>query len=344
MMVLVTLVAVSPSRCEGTGLSRKLLKAIEKGDAPAVASLIHQGVSLEAADKWGRTPLHKAVDSLQVVEVLLDAGARVDLQDSLGYSPLMLAARNGGRDVVARLLEAGANPNLSVDTRQIPSELKVGYSFASTWPVEGQMNGMTALLFGVIEGHVGVVQQLLQHGARLDARRKLKDGWYYSMNRGLVGPPEGSSNRLLRSYLGDDALLLAILTRNRDMVSVLLAAGAAPHSAVVIEMPVLNGMPTFQVVTHLPQVSVGTFEPPGDYRKPGAYSKGTKTVFLSSFTLAVALDDEEIVADFLAGGADPNRAPASGECALVLAKRTGSATLVDLLEKHGADEAKCTHS
>ena len=62
-----------------------------------------------AAD--GTTALYWAArgDHLPIVRLLLRAGARVDAADRYGITPLALAAINGSAPVVSALLEAGAN-------------------------------------------------------------------------------------------------------------------------------------------------------------------------------------------------------------------------------------------
>ncbi len=61
-------------------------------------------------DEFGRTPLHYAArdGDLAAVNELL-ASEDVDLADSGGWTPLHFAADAGAADVVARLLDAGAD-------------------------------------------------------------------------------------------------------------------------------------------------------------------------------------------------------------------------------------------
>jgi len=46
-----------------------------------------------------------------MVDLLLDRGARVDRSTAQDNTPLMLAAARGHREMVARLLRAGADPD-----------------------------------------------------------------------------------------------------------------------------------------------------------------------------------------------------------------------------------------
>ena len=90
-----------------------------------VTSLLMRGAQPFASDADGATPLHAAVgygssemregrsvrradDSEKIVQVLLEQRAPVDLQDSSGDTPLIIAARNGRSEIVRQLLLAGA--------------------------------------------------------------------------------------------------------------------------------------------------------------------------------------------------------------------------------------------
>ncbi len=48
---------------------------------------------------------------IDIVQLLLDAGAKIDQRESEGYTPLIIAAMNNRPDIVELLLKAGADPS-----------------------------------------------------------------------------------------------------------------------------------------------------------------------------------------------------------------------------------------
>jgi ankyrin repeat protein len=57
--------------------------------------------------------LSEAAESghIEVVKLLLDAGAHVDARKTFGITPLLAAVRNGHSEVVSLLLDQGADPS-----------------------------------------------------------------------------------------------------------------------------------------------------------------------------------------------------------------------------------------
>lgn len=89
--------------------------AADKGNAEIVALLIAFGANVNRVSS-GRLycpPLCDAAESghLDVVQVLLNAGAWVDGDDRTSITPLMLASRDGHDAVVKLLLDSGADVN-----------------------------------------------------------------------------------------------------------------------------------------------------------------------------------------------------------------------------------------
>lgn len=90
-----------------------LMHATKEGRPDTVSMLLEAGASVHIGDRWSRTPLHIAAGaSPAIVRLLIKAGADIDKRNSGGVTPLMLAAGNGRRDIVNLLLQAGARLNL----------------------------------------------------------------------------------------------------------------------------------------------------------------------------------------------------------------------------------------
>ena len=73
----------------------------------------------------GRTALHWAatVNNCEVICALLVNGANKDMQDQRDMTPLFLAAREGCRDAVKILLNAGADRDIPDDKGRLPREI-----------------------------------------------------------------------------------------------------------------------------------------------------------------------------------------------------------------------------
>ncbi|OQR87402.1 hypothetical protein ACHHYP_08891 [Achlya hypogyna] len=146
-------------------IAQKLVEAVAAGTG--VRDLLAQGVSPNAVNKDGHAPLHVVCaasvstnnfrrlsqrmagqESVDIIKLLLDAGANVNRLQKDGSTPLVLAARHGHDDAVALLLEAGADFSC-VDS-----------------------DGNTALHCAVSYGHEGVVRQLINAGASLQQQNK----------------------------------------------------------------------------------------------------------------------------------------------------------------------------
>jgi ankyrin repeat protein len=91
-----------------------LLQSAEVGNLTEVRDIIDAGVSPNARDTAGMTPLMMAAihNHGPVVELLLTRGAQVNAQTRTGWTALICAAWNGHPNIVRRLLESGADPAL----------------------------------------------------------------------------------------------------------------------------------------------------------------------------------------------------------------------------------------
>jgi ankyrin repeat protein len=104
----------SPNDVEENGRTG-LHIAATNGNIQIVAILIKAGAKVDQRDNIGETPLDNAAEHnhAEILKLLLDVGAAIDSQDRNGMTPLMLAARAGQIEIVRTLLARGANPNKS---------------------------------------------------------------------------------------------------------------------------------------------------------------------------------------------------------------------------------------
>jgi|GEM_PF-5549306 len=92
-------------------------EALRSGDPRTVENaLLEEGVEgINAKDAEGMTPLHFAVDNnnVNVAEVLLNYGAKIDAKDSLAqWTALHFAANNNNVEMVEMLLRYNADATI----------------------------------------------------------------------------------------------------------------------------------------------------------------------------------------------------------------------------------------
>ena len=133
----------SPPAHRGFSAAVALVQSAEAGNLTEVLDIIDAGVSPNARDTAGMTPLMMAVihDHGPVAELLLTRGADVNAADVSGVTALMLAANNGRAVLLQRLLARGANVNAQTRT------------------------GWTALIYAAWKGHPSIVRRLIEFGA-----------------------------------------------------------------------------------------------------------------------------------------------------------------------------------
>lgn len=89
-----------------------IVDSAKSGDAETLRTLLRNGGDADEVQADGRSALHFAADegNLELVRMLIHAGANVDVGTRIGaYTPLHMASRNGHAEVMRALLAAGAN-------------------------------------------------------------------------------------------------------------------------------------------------------------------------------------------------------------------------------------------
>lgn len=90
-----------------------LMYAAKGGNVDALSMLLQAGALPDINDRLGRTPLHLASAApAEISSSLIQAGTNVNSRNAGGVTALMLAAGGGRRDIVELLLAAGARMDL----------------------------------------------------------------------------------------------------------------------------------------------------------------------------------------------------------------------------------------
>ncbi len=115
----------SPMKQDNAG-GTVLHHAIEKGHLEVLEAFLQHGIdvysAIEISDNAGRTPLFEAVDNHidpKIISILVKKksqggfGAKVNVVNYNGQTPLYAVAREGDLESLKVLLEAGAQPDLN---------------------------------------------------------------------------------------------------------------------------------------------------------------------------------------------------------------------------------------
>ncbi len=204
---------------------------------PLVQQLLQAGANPRAANRNGVTPLSLAAGNGNpaMVKVLLKAGARVDASLPEGQTILMSAARTGNAEVVKLLIAAGADVN-----------------------ARERLAGETPLIWAAAEDHADVVHVPARAGADVNARsspqrfprERFGDGivalqtvlpkgnWtplMYAARQSAIHAVEAladaGANLDAADPEGTTALIVAINNAHFDVAERLLEKGAAPNVA-----------------------------------------------------------------------------------------------------------------
>lgn len=164
------------------------------------------------------TLLHIAaeVGNLEMVRLLILAGAQLDVSDRNGWAPLHCAARNGHEEVITALFSAGADCNITTLDRNTP----LHYFVRSADPTHKYYYPVLAMLIKHSSGLVNLTNRLgetVLHFAAIGnknvAAKQLLD----------AGANPGFANKY-----GESPLHLAARNGNTELVELFLEHGASP--------------------------------------------------------------------------------------------------------------------
>ncbi|XP_030069008.1 caskin-1 [Microcaecilia unicolor] len=193
---------------------QKLLQRPKAGKAKLLGSTKRVNVNFQDID--GFSALHHAAlnGNTELISLLLDAQAAVDIKDNKGMRPLHYAAWQGKKEPMKMLLKSGSAVNIQSEEGQIPLHLasQHGHFDVSEMLLQHQSNpcimdisGKTPLDLACEFGRVGVVQLLLNS----------------NMCVALLEPKPGDST----DPNGTSPLHLAAKNGHIDIIRLLLQAG-----------------------------------------------------------------------------------------------------------------------
>ncbi|XP_067912624.1 caskin-1 isoform X5 [Heterodontus francisci] len=227
------------------GKDQELLQAVKTEDVPAVQKLLQrpkQGkakllgsakrVNVNFQDLDGFSALHHAAlnGNTELISLLIEAQATVDIKDNKAMRPLHYAAWQGKAEPMKMLLKAGSSLNSQSDEGQIPLHLAAqhGHYEVSEMLLQHQSNpcivdiaGKTPLDLACEFGRVGVVQLLLSSNmcaALLEAKP------------GDITDPNGTSPLHLAAKNGHIDIIRLLLQAGID-INRQTKAGTALHEA-----------------------------------------------------------------------------------------------------------------
>ncbi len=220
--------------CFSTGCNDKEAKpsapdsiwaAAMNGDEKRMNELLRQGADInQKHPKSMETPLHFAVaysKNHDFIRFLLKSGAKTDLLESHGYSPLFFAIHVKDPIAAEILLQNGAKTD-----------------------IQGKKNGLSPLHFAVADGQIEIVKLLISHGANINLK---------AINGGLspLHLAISNKNQILVKYLiengadleqreeysGYTPVQFAARKGFADMVALLIELGAKPETQAIKDFP-----------------------------------------------------------------------------------------------------------
>ncbi len=326
-------------------VAAEIHEAVTDQNAAAIGRMLTRDPSLAVApDAMGNTPLHLAaqVGSVDILRLLLDVGAPVDVGDRDNSTALDVAAQCGQMDAVRLLVEAGA------DARHRDNNGMTALHFASyeghddaalyllehgADPAAATNRGSVALHGAALRGSTPTVAVLLEHGVPANARNA---GGFTPLLSGTAGQADAELVRLLlehgawvddRDLEGTTALHNAAWRGNLDVVRYLIEQGASIDA-------LMNGGGNTALHN---AASTGNIEVVRALLDAGSQADCRTTWGATPLQWAARQGGEDVVQLLLERGADPRSVSNDGMTAFLAAIDSGHLPAARLLVDAGAD-------
>ncbi|MBI5249104.1 MAG: ankyrin repeat domain-containing protein [Desulfomonile tiedjei] len=342
---------------DSEALKQDLFDFCRRREVDEVRRLLTSGFDVDVTLPDGTTPLMVAaqVGSEDLVELLLQFGAKLNASDNLGATALTWASRNGHRGTIRLLLIKGAtvqNPSRgqgpsnggngpkndteiaarTVESKKTAADGSRLFEFVSGDLTIKANSRSKALLKACSRGRLDAVELLVKAGVHVDSRSKY--GNTPLMRAAFKGHTTVAAFLLkmgadinAENTQGNTALMAAVLSDKKDMVEFLLARGANVNPSNVdsnypLTVAAMSGN------LRIAEILLNS----------GANVNAKNNDWDSPLMKATDVDHFGMVKLLLEQDVDVNAANKYGNSALMKAAYRGNADLVKLLLEKGADK------
>ena len=345
-------------REKALSLRRQLYMAIRDGALEQVKTLIEKGADVNTGidDGSGYTPLHIAAQSKHVkaCNLLIEAGAKVNVADGKGYTLLHIAAQDNSEEVCKLLIEAGAKVNTPDGDGYTPLNIAAYFNSREVAEllVEAGANvnkannaGETPLSTAAWQEHVRMAKLLVRAGADPNIAGKRGHTPLFA----AVRNDKLSSRRLARLFIeagarvdivngaGETPLHFAVVRCETDIVKLLIEAGSDTKKTDDKSETADDSNETPSFFKKLAKLFVDTGA--GVKRSAGVNRipivDRTNKDGQTPLHLAAAHRKTDVVKLLIEAGCDVNKADNEGRTPLFIASREGREDVAALLEEHG---------
>jgi ankyrin repeat protein len=339
---------VDVNALDADGNTPLLLAAVYAGPE-CVELLLKKGAGVNAVNKLGVTPLHRAATNYEKAKLLIDAGAAVKVKTKAGRTPLALAARKAGNSNTVKLLldkgadakernDRGVNPIQvaaacgDLDTVKLLVEAGADVNDFTAVPGAFSLNVRTPLGWAAYHNDLPMVRYLLEHKA--DPNKETPRGtpltwaaWGNSAQAAELLLAHGARSDVKGQWNGSTPLHWAAGSDSPrpELVKLLLTHGADPNAEFGEQIDNFVGVPQTprliaekrgQTALVEALAAAGAKAPP----KPRSAQRPVRPVperpdaqlIRDSAEPAIRLLQESAVVSFESSGRQPSRQPSRG--------------------------------
>ena len=303
--------AKSEKKTGNTSTTATLYKACSENNLALVETCLKDGQGVdqkkkESGREWTPLMIASTKGHKRIIKILLEYGAKVDLQTKNGWTALLLASQNGHTEIVQLLHEYGAQVDLQ------------------------RNSGGTALMSASLNGHTEVVKLLHEYGAQVDLQKN--DGWTALMSASQNGHTEvvkllheyGAQVDLQRND-GCTALMLASENGHTEVIKLLHEYGAQ------VDLQKKNGWTALMSASQNGHTEVVKL-----LHEYGAQVDLQRNDGCTALMLASQNGHTEVIKLLHEYGAQVDLQKNDGWTALMSASRNGLTEVVKLLHEYGA--------